>query len=1059
MADGAVVGALRVVLGLDTANFDEGIKSTQRQLQYAGSQFKRIGGEMAGIGTKLSVSITAPLLAMGFAATKGAATFETAMNKVEAATGAAGKGLSDLRDQAKAFGADKSFTSTAAEAASVMEVLAKNGLTTTQILGGATKATLMLSAATGADFAQSGDLASDVMQQFGKDAGQLEAVVDKVTGALLVSKFGFEEYKGALGQAGGVAGGLGLTFEDFNTSIAATSSYFASGSDAGTSFKTFLTRMVPTSKEAAETMKALGLNFFDAAGQMKPIGEIAEMLQQRLSGLSDQAKTEALTKMFGTDSMRTALALMDQGAAGIAKVTAEINKASAQAQMEALMKGWNGGLKQMTKAAEALAIAIGDSGLLGALSKLITGGADVVRWFAGLPGPVLKVATALLAVAAVGGPLIFVAGQIMVGWGAVLTLGGLLTPVWLAVGGALLRVAGSATIAGAAARGLGVAMSFMLGPWGLVIAGIAAAVFVLVKAIGAAKVAQEQYRVAADAVTKASGAYEVAARAAAAATKEERIEALKNAAAKREEAAQTLRAAKAKLADARAALTAARADMARTNAMMNDPTNADWKTRSALSSIRSDQVQRASQAEANAKAMEAGIGAAEASIKSADAIIAAATAAPKLDGGGGGTIDLGGGGSNSKASGRTEAELAAQREELKLQAELEAARTIGDQRGIAAIEAKLDRVQRIQAYEQAGLKGQAAVVAAERDLKVIADAKAKAQARALADRAAEVALTVAEINDDAKVVDLLTRRAEKTRLIAQYQEMGLGIVQAAAAAERDLLAIEEARLANRQRLTAEAQKAHELELARLRGDGEEAIRAKEREIELERRAREIADRERIGIDEARTKAEGQLGEEDAARVQGKWRDAIKGGFRAALEGDFGGWFKNWISEKASKGFEDALNTLSDILQKIFADVFKGMSGGSGGGWGDLLGTVVGAVIPGMGGGAGAGASHSSLKSLPGFASGGSWTVGGSGGIDSQVRAMRLTPGERVSVTKGDQETAGRMTVRVVSDDPKFRAFIEETARPMVTSGVETAVQVARRIVPADLAKSQKYQVG
>lgn len=41
--------------------------------------------------------------------------------------------------------------------------------------------------------------------------------------------------------------------------------------------------------------------------------------------------------------------------------------------------------------------------------------------------------------------------------------------------------------------------------------------------------------------------------------------------------------------------------------------------------------------------------------------------------------------------------------------------------------------------------------------------------------------------------------------------------------------------------------------------------------------------------------------------------------------------------------------------------------------------------------------------LPGFATGGSFTVGGSGGTDSQLVAFRATPGERVNVGNGAQE--------------------------------------------------------
>ena len=48
-----------------------------------------------------------------------------------------------------------------------------------------------------------------------------------------------------------VAGTSGVEIEDFLTVLAATSSSFASGSDAGTSFKTFLQRLTPESKKAA----------------------------------------------------------------------------------------------------------------------------------------------------------------------------------------------------------------------------------------------------------------------------------------------------------------------------------------------------------------------------------------------------------------------------------------------------------------------------------------------------------------------------------------------------------------------------------------------------------------------------------------------------------------------------------------------------------------------------------------------------------------------------------------------------------------------------------------
>lgn len=54
--------------------------------------------------------------------------------------------------------------------------------------------------------------------------------------------------------------------------------------------------------------------------------------------------------------------------------------------------------------------------------------------------------------------------------------------------------------------------------------------------------------------------------------------------------------------------------------------------------------------------------------------------------------------------------------------------------------------------------------------------------------------------------------------------------------------------------------------------------------------------------------------------------------------------------------------------------------------------------------------------LPAFATGGGFHVGGSGGIDSQVRAMRLTPGERVDVSTPGQMNDNAQQLRGLRDD-------------------------------------------
>ena len=67
----------------DNSQFDKSIDSSKKLLVEFGKDAQKVGGN-------LSLFVTAPLLAIGAAATKTGADFETSMNKVRAITGATG---------------------------------------------------------------------------------------------------------------------------------------------------------------------------------------------------------------------------------------------------------------------------------------------------------------------------------------------------------------------------------------------------------------------------------------------------------------------------------------------------------------------------------------------------------------------------------------------------------------------------------------------------------------------------------------------------------------------------------------------------------------------------------------------------------------------------------------------------------------------------------------------------------------------------------------------------------------------------------------------------------
>lgn len=410
----------RIVARDETARAFGAVRNRLREVEGAAATVServgRVGQRLSGVGLAASAAM-APIGLTLRGMISASADFEGAMNRVGAATGASSDELAALRKLAADLGATTQFTAT--ETALAIEMLAKNGLDASAILGGALSASLTMAAAGGTDLSTSADLATDVMMNFGKAAGDLALVADRVSGTLFTSKFDIDDYRLALAQAGGVAGGLGVSLDDFNATIAATSSLFASGSDAGTAFKTFLQRLVPASNAAAGAMDQLGLEFFDADGNMRSMAEIAQELQDGLAGLSDEAKNDALARIFGTDALRTAIGLANAGAEGIRNVHAAIGEVSATEQAEARMKGYNGAVRELASAWEGLGVAVGESGFLDMLTAIVRGGTGFVRWITESNSGLLRFTAIFLGLGVVLAPILATFGLLAAGIGAI----------------------------------------------------------------------------------------------------------------------------------------------------------------------------------------------------------------------------------------------------------------------------------------------------------------------------------------------------------------------------------------------------------------------------------------------------------------------------------------------------------------------------------------------------------------------------------------------------------------------------------------------------------------
>ena len=103
----SVIGALRVVLGADTASFERGLDGAQRTLNRFNRDMQKLSAKFTGIGQTLTLGLTVPIAAFGAASVQAAQQSADAFAQVEAALksmgGASGKTAADLQASAKAL--------------------------------------------------------------------------------------------------------------------------------------------------------------------------------------------------------------------------------------------------------------------------------------------------------------------------------------------------------------------------------------------------------------------------------------------------------------------------------------------------------------------------------------------------------------------------------------------------------------------------------------------------------------------------------------------------------------------------------------------------------------------------------------------------------------------------------------------------------------------------------------------------------------------------------------------------------------------------------------------
>nr|WP_312296127.1 hypothetical protein [Brevundimonas diminuta] len=826
----------------------------------------------------------------------------------------------------------------------------------------------------------------------------------------------------------------------------------------------------------AEAFQRLGFTATDLSKRLKDPAALFEEIIARLQQVDKAAQIRISDEIFGGTGGEQFVRFLDQGIDGIRRLKAEFANSGNLITPEQVKRAedMRAAVQRLREAVSNVARAFLDTGITQWLTEVATQIANFVS-------SVTKAVPGLVKWSAVIGGATLALGGLLAVVGTVVSSVGTLLPVFAAVAAAVTKAGGAMVV-------LKASMAFLVGNvWVLAIMAVVGAIGYLIVKSQQASGATLALKNSTTSLVQAIDAYEAAALAAATASGEGKKAALEEARALRAVAVEARQAAVDKLKSAQASLALARAQLAANEAARRDPTNADARTASGLNQVGYSLAARERRIGAIIEEADKAMKEADARVARIDQSLSATISLPDIR-------DLSGGDEKNKSGGRTAAELAFARETMKLQAELEAAKLRADAAEVRRLEDIIDRRSRIEAYEGQELSNAAAQIAADRDRALIARAREEAQKKALSDREDELALQIAQMDGDQKIIDLMERKRDLAELVKFYQEQNLDSTEAERRARADLLRIEEARARTRAKVLRDAAQEHQIRLAELAGN--------ERLLKQLRDAKEISDRTlryrtEGGMDPAaaRSRAQQEVGRERQAANYGEARDlfssAFSDGVRAAMANDLKGFLSNQFGEFMSQAFKRAGEKLFDNIFGGFNAVSEGAAQGSALGAaatpaivtaGRSAALAMGAAIEkaGLGvakamGAAGAAAGGGKkggflsglssiggvLSMLPKFSTGAIIPPSGASGIDSQLVSFWKSPREQVSVLNPGQAAGGgggAMEV-FVSPSPYFDVQVRRVAGPLADQAYVRAMNDAPKLTMSQTARQQRQAVG
>lgn len=265
--------------------------------------------------TAATAAAAAAVGAIGAAAVNVGKEFETAMSQVQAtmlldtSTAEGAAAMATLEEAARECGRTTAFSAT--EAAEALNYLALAGYNADEAAT-ALPTVLKLAGAGAMDLAAASDMVTDSMSALGIEATEsnLNSFADQLAQTASKANTSVSQLGDAILTVGGTAKGLAGGTTELNTALGILADNGLKGAEGGTHLRNMILSLQNPTGNASKALQSLGVDVYDAQGNMRGLNDIFKDLQSGMEGMTAAQKDSIISTLFNKTDLTAANAML-----------------------------------------------------------------------------------------------------------------------------------------------------------------------------------------------------------------------------------------------------------------------------------------------------------------------------------------------------------------------------------------------------------------------------------------------------------------------------------------------------------------------------------------------------------------------------------------------------------------------------------------------------------------------------------------------------------------------------------------------------------------------------